>query len=461
VIFVPRDYQSDIKRFIQETPRCGVFAGMGTGKTASVLMALQELSLIYDVFPALVLAPLRVARSTWPDEVEKWDDITLTISAVIGTADERRAALSVGADVCTTNYENLPWLRQHFGADWPFVTVVADESTKLKSFRLRQGGSRARVLGQVTWPQKKPIVHQTVQRFISLTGTPTPNGVKDLWGQAWYWDRGARLGRSYNAFKGRWFRDSWDGFGIEPLPHAQVEIQSALKDLCITILAGDYFDLPALITNTVMVDLPPKARVLYDQMRRQMYAEIGDGVEAFNAAARTNKCLQIAAGAVYVTDEGEWEMVHDEKLDALEDIIEEAAGMPVLVSYQFQSDLTRILKRFKQARALDHKPQTLKDWNAGKIPLLAAHPGSAGHGLNLQYGSNILCYFTSGWNLEEDMQILERIGPTRQAQSGLNREVYVHRIQARDTVDEEVAESREGKKTVQEILLTAMKRNRQ
>ena len=449
--FSPRDYQRDIIKFIQATPRCGVFAGMGTGKSSATLQALLELSLVEDVFPALVLAPLRVARSTWPDEVTKWD-FPLAIVPVIGSAQERTSALKRVADIYTTNYENLVWLREHLGDAWPFKTVVADELTKLKGFRLRQGGTRARALGQVA--------HTHVTRFIGLTGTPCGNGIADLYGQAWFIDQGSRLGRTHSAFTNRWFRPKYNGFGLEPLPHAQKEIQDLLRDVCITITAADYMDLPPLVENTILVDLPPGARKLYRDMEKEMFAEIGeDGIEAFNAASRTNKCLQIAAGAAYIDEHGAWEEIHDAKLKALEDIVEEAAGMPVLVSYQFKSDLARILKHFgKRARALDHKPQTLKDWNAGKIDVLCAHPASAGHGLNLQHGSNIIAYFSSGWNLEEDMQILERIGPTRQAQAGLNREVYVHRIVARNTVDEMVAERREGKKTVQEILLEAMKR---
>ena len=234
-----------------------------------------------------------------------------------------------------------------------------------------------------------------------------------------------------------------------------------IRDVCITVTAADYMDLPELIDNNIEVDLPPSARQLYHDMELKMFAEIEEhGINAPNTAACINKCLQIAAGAAYVDDRGTWIHVHDSKLDALEDVVEEASGMPVLVSYMFKSDLARILKHFgNKARHLDRNPKTVIDWNAGKIPILCAHPASAGHGLNLQYGSNIIAYFSSGWNLEHDMQILERIGPTRQAQAGLNREVYVHRIVARNTVDEMVAERRAGKKSVQEVLLAAMKRN--
>ena len=425
---------------------------MGSGKCLATLTALEELDLIEGVYPALVIAPLRVAQSTWPDEAAKWNSLShLRVSPIVGSALERKAALRQNAEIYTVNYEALVWLVEHLGDDWPFHTVVADESTKLKSFRLRQGTQRARALASVA--------HTQVDRFIELTGTPAPNGLADLWGQIHFLDQGSRLGRTHSAFTDRWFRPSHDGYGSEPLAHAQQEIQDKLRDICITITAADYMDLPPLIENTLLVDLPPAARILYNDMEKTMFAQIGaHDVEAFNAAAKTNKCLQLANGAAYVDDTGAWAEVHHAKLDALEDIVEEAAGMPVLVSYQFRSDLARILKRFKTARALDKNPQTICDWNAGKIPILVAHPVSAGHGLNLQAGGNILAFFSSGWNLEHDMQVLERIGPTRQFQSGLNREVYVHRIVARNTVDELVAERRAGKKSVQQILLDYMKR---
>lgn len=454
--FSPRDYQAAIIRHIVATPRPAVWAGMGTGKSVSTLTALVDLSLIEDVFPALVIAPLRVAQSTWPDEVKKWDHLKhLKVTVVVGDAPTRRLALRDRADIYTINYENLPWLREQLGDAWPFKTIVADEATKLKGFRLRQGTTRAKALAGVA--------HKHCHRFIELTGTPSPNGLQDLWAPAWFLDAGVRLGRTHQSFVDRWFRMKFDGYGIEPMPHAQVEIQSLMRDLCITITASDYLDLPPLIENVIQVDLPTKARRLYSDMEKEMFAQIGaHEVEAFSAAARTNKCLQMANGAAYVDDAGNWEEIHAAKLDALEDIVEEAAGAPVLVSYQFKSDLARILARFgKRARHLDKHPQTLQDWNAGRINILVAHPASAGHGLNLQEGGNILAYFSSGWNLEEDMQILERIGPTRQAQSGLNREVYVHRIVARDTVDELVAVRRQSKADVQQILLDYMKEKKQ
>lgn len=452
--FSPRDYQAAIIAHIQAHARPAIYAGMGTGKTVSTLTALSQLDLIEPTLPALVIAPLRVAQSTWPDEIRKWDHLKhMTVSVILGDAIARRAALMRKADIYTINYENLPWLQEHLGDAWPFKTVVADESTKLKGFRLRQGTQRARALAKVA--------HCKVDRFIELTGTPAPNGLIDLWGPAWFLDAGVRLGRTFSAFEQRWFAPDHSGYGLRPFPHSQEEIQLRLADLCITITASDYMDLPPLVENTVLVDLPTKARSIYADMEREMFAQIGaHDVEAFSAAARTNKCLQLANGAAYVDDAGHYEEVHDAKIEALKDIIEEAAGMPVLVSYQFRSDVARIQAAIPKARQLDKNPQTIADWNAGKIPVLLAHPASAGHGLNLQEGSNILAYFSSGWNLEEDMQILERIGPTRQAQAGLNREVYVHRIVARDTVDELVALRRQTKREVQDILLDYMKREK-
>ncbi len=450
--FTPRAYQTLIRDHILDRPRSAVWAGMGMGKTTSTLNALDAIALADDA-PVLVLAPLRVARSTWPDETAKWSHLSgLSVMPVLGSERERRAALRMPAQVYTTNYEQLPWLVEHWGDRWPYRTVVADESTKLKSFRLRQGGARAQALGRVA--------HTKVKRFVQLTGTPSPNGLQDLWGQAWFLDAGERLGRTYSAFSNRWFRTAPNGFGTVALPHAQAEIQAKLQDLCLTVEAKDWFDLREPITNNIYVDLPIKARMHYAEMERQMFTQLGEHeVEAFGAAARTIKCLQIANGAAYVGDDGAWQDLHDEKLQALESIISETAG-PVLVAYHFKSDLARLLAAFPKGQHLDANPKTISDWNAGKIPVLFAHPASAGHGLNLQDGGSTLVYFGHWWNLEERLQILERIGPTRQMQAGHDRPVFIHNIIARDTVDELVMERIETKREVQDILLAAMKTKR-
>jgi SNF2 family DNA or RNA helicase len=450
--FTPRPYQTLIRDHILDVRRCAIWAGMGMGKTTSTLNALDIISLS-DNAPVLVLAPLRVARTTWPDEAGKWSHLTGTnIVPIVGTEAERRSALRLDAQIVTMNYENLEWLQEFWGERWPYRTVVADESTKLKSFRLRQGGRRAAALGRVA--------HTKIKRFVQLTGTPSPNGLADLWGQIWFLDAGQRLGRSFSAFRERWFQTSFDGFGITPLPHAQAEIQDKLRDLCLTVDAKDYFDLRQPIVNNIFVDLPFKARKHYAEMEKAMFTEIeAHQVEAFGAAARTIKCLQIANGAAYVGDGNtEWKELHDAKLQALDSIVEEAAGAPILVAYHFKSDLARLQRAFPQGRVLDADPKTITDWNAGRISLLFAHPASAGHGLNLQDGGNTLVYFGHWWNLEERLQILERIGPTRQMQAGYDRPVFVHNIIASDTVDELVMARIETKREVQDLLLEAMKR---
>ena len=456
----PREYQDVILEHILQTPRSAVWAGMGMGKTIATLTALDILELT-EPGPTLVLAPLRVASSTWPDEAVKWSHLKNTkVVAVVGNPTQRRAALKVDASIYTTNYENLPWLVNHFGKNWPFRKVVADESTKLKGFRLRQGGIRARSLGRVA--------HSKVDRFIELTGTPSPNGLMDLWGQAWFLDQGQRLGRSFGAFTSRWFQSIQVGADrnavkLEPLPFAQSQIEDRLRDLCLSLDARDYFNIDEPIVNVVRVELPPKARRAYQEMEKEMFIELecGTEIEAFNAASKTIKCLQLANGAIYTDEAGnKWTETHDAKLQALESIVAEASGMPVLVAYHFKSDLVRLQKAFPRGRQLDKDPQTIRDWNAGKIPVLFAHPASAGHGLNLQDGGNIIAFFGHWWNLEEYQQIIERIGPTRQKQAGHDRPVFIYHIVATGTVDELVMARRDSKKEVQELLLESMKRNK-
>jgi SNF2 family DNA or RNA helicase len=449
--FKPHDYQQDAMRFLYDVPRCALWMPMGGGKTVTTLTALDNMSLVDDIYPVLVLAPLRVAKSTWPEEVQKWDHLShLRVSVITGTPKQRERAVAKDADIYCMNYDNIGWLRRELGDAWPFKTVVADEFTRLKSYRLRQGGSRARLLGQV--------VHGEGSRFIGLTGTPAPNGIKDLWGQIWFIDKGERLGRTFSAFEQRWFRKGYDGYSLVPYEHTQREVEEKLRDVCLTVRALSV-DEPNVVP--VYVDFIPSVRKLYVSMETEMFAQLAENeVEAANAAVRTQKLLQIANGAMYVGEEGKWEDIHNAKLDALESIIEEANGAPVLVAYNFKHDLQRLQIRFRQGRVLDANPDTIRDWNAGKVPILFAHPASAGHGLNLADGGNILAFFGVNWNLEEHMQIIERIGPMRQKQAGHDRPVLIYPILARDTVDEVVMERLSSKRSIQEVLLEAMKSRR-
>lgn len=451
--FIPRDYQREIIDWITSHKRCAIWAAMGSGKTVSTLMALETLALAEDIYPVLVIAPLRVAQVTWPDELERWDELRhLSYSAICGMSIKRRErAADRHADIYFTNYENLTWLVDYFdrtGQDWPYKTVVVDEATKLKSFRLRQGSKRAAALGK--------MAHRKDGRIILLTGTPAANGIKDLWGQIWFIDKGERLGRTHTAFIERWFQKGYDGYSLQPMPHAQKEIEDRLKDVCLTV-RGLPVDEP--IYNNVYVQLPPKVRDLYREMQTAMLIELNNNqIDAANAAVKTMRLLQLGNGAIYIDADHNWEEVHRAKLDALESIIAEAAGMPVLVAYHFKSDLERLQRHFPKGRVLDANPDTIRDWNAGRIQLLFAHPSSAGHGLSLQHGGNILAFFSLNWNLEEYAQIIERIGPMRQKQSGYDRPVFVHHIIAHDSMDEIVLDRLRTKKSVQEVLLNAMVR---
>jgi SNF2 family DNA or RNA helicase len=450
--FKPYPYQEILIDAIIRHPRIALWAGMGLGKTVSTLTALKVILDYYDEGPVLVLAPKRVASTTWPDEVAKWDHLQgLRVAVAVGTAKQVDAALSSKADIYCTNYERIPDLVKRFGRNWPFKIIVADESTRLKSFRLRQGSMRARELGRVA--------HLYCNRFIELTGTPAPNGYEDLWGQMWFLDKGARLGKSMSAYHEQYFmpeRVGSNAFAVQYklLPFADEQIQEKLRDITVKINTEDWFPVDKPLVTNIRVKLPDEAMHTYMEMQRNLYVELanGESVESPNAAAMTNRCLQLAGGALY-TEDGEYVETHDVKLQALDSIMTEAAGNPVLVSYQFKHELARIKKHFPQARVLDSNPKTVRDWNAGKIPMLLAHPASCGHGLNLQDGGNILVFYSRGWNLEEHEQIIERIGPTRQAQSGHPRPVYIYNIVAEKTLDEAVAVRLASKREVMDILL--------
>lgn len=449
-LWTPHDYQRTIVAHQLDVARGAVFAGMGTGKTVSTLTSIDALQMTGEG-PALVLAPLRVARSTWPDEAAKWKHTAhMEIVPIIGSVEQREAALRKDAAVFTTNYEQIPWLVDKFKTRWPFKILVADESTRLKGFRLRQGGARTRALAK--------IAHKLTTRWINLTGTPAPNGLPDLWGQTWFLDRGARLGASYTAFSDRWFAKGFDGYELRPHEHASEEIQEKIRDICTTV-RGLPVDEP--IVNIIPVELPPRARQAYRDMEKTFFSMLSaaTGIEAVTAAARSTKLLQMTNGAVY-DEKKDWHEIHNAKIEALESVIQEAAGAPVLVAYHWKHDLVRLMKAFPYARELDNDPQTIRDWNAGKIRVLIAHPQSAGHGLNLQDGGNILAFFGVDWNLEYHDQIIERIGPMRQKQAGYDRPVFLHYILAEDSLDFRVLDRLIHKRTVQEVLMEALNAHR-
>ncbi len=453
-----------------------------THNTVLVLTALDMLYLTGESHPTLIIAPPRVARRTWAKEAQKWSHLSaLEVVPILGSPEQRLAALERDAPIYTTNYENLVWLIQHWGSRWPYRIVVADEATKLKSVRLSHqvarkadgspgkpfirgtGGKRAVALGR--------IAHEHTTRFIELTGTPSPNGLKDLWGQLWYLDGGRRLGNTHTSFMARWFEKSFDGYSVKPKEYAPPQIHAAVADLCLSINAKDYFPLKDPVMVPLMVQLPEASRRLYQALEKKLFARLGERqVSAANAAVKSQKLLQVANGAVYLDHEEDvedplarkdWQEVHDQKLQALDSLAEELQGAPLIIVYTFWSDLQRLKKAFPDARVLRTK-QDEEDFAQGRIPKLLVHPDSGGYGIDgFQEACHHMVFFSHSWNLESYLQVVERIGPTRQFQSGHDRNVFLYFIVAEDTIDEEVMESRESKRSVQDVLMEATKRRQQ
>lgn len=451
--FVPRSYQKLIVDNILYNKRTAVFAGMGLGKTASTLEAIRQIKAVRPSLTVLIIAPLRVAQSTWPDEVRKWDSFkNLRVSVICGSAKARRDALLADADIYTINYENIPWLVEELKGDWFFDLIVADESTRLKGLRARQGTQRAKALAKVAFKS---------EGFVELTGTPAPNGLLDLWGQMWFLDKGARLGKSFSAFQKEFFYPISRGGGATRWVEWKLQegsdkrIKRRIEDVSITVNPEDYFDVAKNIFNDIVVELPREVMRQYRKFARELYLELegGEEITAANAAVKTGRLLQMASGAVYTEDGESYNLIHGAKIEALKSVIEEANGAPVLCAYSYRHEVDRILKAFPFARVLDKSPQTIRDWNEGKIPLLLAHPASCGHGLNLQDGGNILVFFSCTWSLELHDQIVERIGAVRQAQAGHDRPTFVHYLIAKGTLDEAVKERLATKRDVLDVLL--------
>lgn len=396
----------------------------------------------------LVIAPLRVADDTWPREVEKWDHLRhLRISKVLGSAGVRRKALRADADIYVINRENVVWLVSEYGSKWPFDTVVIDE---LSSFKNHQS-KRFRALRRV-----RPLM----KRVIGLTGTPAPNGLLDLWAPIYLLDQGERLEKTITGYRDRYFtpgeRDGHTVYNWKQKKEAEQRIYEAISDIAVSMKASDWLELPERIDRTVPIKLSDQAWGLYKKMERDTLLPYLDAdVVANTAAVLSNKLLQMASGAVYDEERGV-KLIHDAKLDALEDIIEAAQGKPVMVFYNFRHGLERIKQRFPEARTLRKGMdgnQDIADWNSDKIPLLLLHPKSAGHGLNLQESScQTVVWFDQIWSLEEDQQANARVH-----RQGQTRRIVVLRLVAEGTMDEEAVLALERKATGQEELMQAVK----
>ena len=444
--FIPHDYQKIAIEKIIDGPAVGLFLEMGLGKTVSALTAIQELIYDYfDVSKVLVIAPLRVTQSTWSGEIEKWDHLQgLRLSKVLGSEKQRIEALHQPADIYIINRENTEWLVDYYGRKWPFDMVVIDELSSFKNPRSK----RFRALRKV-----RPLI----KRIVGLTGTPAPNGLIDLWSQIYLLDQGERLGKTLTGYRNRYFdpgrRNQNIVFEWIPKPFAEERIYEKISDICVSMKAEDWLQLPGRIDNAIEVELPEKAKSQYKQLERDLILPLLDSdVTAANAAVLTNKLLQMANGAIY--DEfGEAKEIHDAKLEALEEVVEAANGKPVLVVYSYRHDLDRIknqLKKYKP-RTLD-SDQDVQDWNAGKTQVLLLHPASGGHGLNLQTGGNIIVWFGLTWGLEYYQQANARL-----YRQGQIERVIVHHIVAKGTMDEEVLKALTGKAATQNDLMEAVK----
>lgn len=441
--YVPHEYQKTAYDFILEHEKAGLMLDMGLGKTVITLTAINELMFNrFETARVLVIAPKRVAEDTWSRESDKWDHTKhFRISKILGDAATRKAALKAEADIYVVNRENVKWLVDAGG--WKFDMVVIDELSSFKS----NASQRFKALRKVM-----PLV----KRVVGLTGTPTPNGLIDLWPQIYLLDRGERLGKTVTGYRDRYFypgsRNGYTVYTWKPKPEAEKAIQKKISDICISMTAEDYLSLPERIDNIVNVRLSKEEAEKYDRFEMEQLMQIDEHeVVALSAAAVSNKLLQMANGAVYDMDKTVIN-VHNRKLEALEDILEFNDG-PVLVFYNFKHDYDRLVDYFSkyEPRKLDTS-QDIADWNAGKIRLLLAHPASVGHGLNIQAGGNVIVWFGLTWSLELYQQANARL-----YRQGQTKNVIIHHLVTKGTVDEDVMKALSRKNAGQAALLEAIK----
>lgn len=442
--FRPWDYQRYCVNRELTDEALGLFLGLGLGKTVITLTAVNDLK--YNRFAVrrcLVIAPKKVAELTWTTEAAKWQHLQhLRIVPVLGSTQKRIKALNTPGDIWVINRENVKWLVEYYRNAWPFDMVVIDE---LSSFKNHQ----AQRFKALTW------IRPHIKRIAGLTGTPAPNGLLDLWAQIYLLDQGQRLGKTITAYRERFFVKNYNGFGYTPKPGAEEAIQELIRDICISMKAEDYLQLPDCITNVIPVALDTKAAEQYKRMERDLLLEIEDTeISVTSAAALTGKLLQLCNGALYDADRGVHE-IHDCKIEAFMELVEQLNGARALVFYSFQHDLTRLHKvlektglRIRELRT----PQDQLDWNAGQVDILLAHPASAAYGLNLQDGGNHVVWFGLTWSLELYQQANGRLH-----RQGQTQKVILHHLVVQGGIDEEVMAALESKATTQDALLTALK----
>ena len=449
--FKPHAYQAHCIRKIEEIPKVGLFLDMGLGKTVTTLTAVKDLKYNrFEVRKVLVIAPKKVAEGTWTKEKDKWDHTRmLRVSQVLGSQAKRIRALNTPADLYIINRENVAWLVDYYRNAWPFDMVVVDESSSFKSHKSKRFKALASVGGHIG-------------RMVELTGTPSPNGLEDLWAQMYLLDGGERLGKRYTQFRERYFqpdRRGSDGmvYSYEAKPGTQESILQKISDICISMKAEDYLQLPDITYHEIPVELDPKAKKVYLELERKMVLELPEDEEEISvasAAALSNKLLQLANGALYDEDHNVHE-IHGCKLEAFLELIESLQGKPALVFYNFQHDRARILKGLEKTKLRIRELKTTQDeddWNAGKIDILLTHPASSAYGLNLQQGGNHVIWFGLTWNYELYTQANKRLH-----RQGQQEKVIIHHLVCAGTRDEDVMKALERKEDVQEWVMQSLK----
>lgn len=441
--YEPHSYQKYATDFIERNSIAALLLDMGLGKTSITLTAINNL--LFDYFDAhrvLVIAPLRVAKNTWPEEIEKWSHLSnLKYSVVVGTEKERTSALKENVDIYVINRENIPWLVEKSKLPFDFDMVVIDELSSFKNYSSKRFKSLMKV-------------RPNIKRIIGLTGTPTSNGLMDLFAEFKILDMGVRLGRFIGQYRNAYFTpDKMKGhivYSYKPLPSAEKIIYEKISDITISMKATDHLKMPELIECETVVQMSEKEKKSYTTLKKELVLSIPDGeITVANAASLSNKLSQMANGAIYLEDKG-FVTIHDRKLDALEDLIESANGKPLLVAYWFKHDLERIKGRF-DIREIKTS-EDIKDWNDGKIPVAVIHPASAGHGLNLQSGGSTLVWFGLTWSLELYQQTNARL-----YRQGQNETVVIHHIITKGTIDEDILKALKRKDKTQSSLIDAVK----
>lgn len=437
----PHDYQKYAIDFIETHPQAAVLLGCGLGKTSITLTALNDLMFDrFEVRKPLIIAPIRVCRNSWAAEIAKWDHLNgMTYSLILGTKEQRLAALRQKADLYIINRENVQWLVESSGMPFDFDMVVIDEMSSFKNHQSK----RFKALRNV-----RPFV----KRIIGLTGTPCSNGLMDLWAQFRLLDKGQRLGKRIGQYRDAYFKPDWNGYTYSLLPGADKAIYDKIADISISMKTTDYLQMPELISVSVPVYLDEWEMERYSKMEKDMVLPyMGEDITAANAAVLCGKLVQLASGCIY-TDDSEAMLVHDRKLDALEDLIEAQNGRPALVAFWYQHERQRIMERFEGARELK-TDQDIADWNAGRIPIALIQPSSAGHGLNLQEGGSTIIWFTMSWSLELYQQTNARLW--RQGQRA--ESVVIQHLTAAGTIDEDIMLALTSKDLVQSKMMEAVK----